>query len=404
MLYLLEGKPQHYIWGGKQYIPQLFELESNGQPYAEWWLGTHPSATSLLQINQQPVLLSEHIKQHTASLGQSSLQYFGAELPYLLKILDVAQPLSIQLHPTKQQAILGFERENQLGIALDDPKRTYKDRNHKPEMMIALSDFWLLHGFKTRQAIMETLTARASLSELAEKLAKSDIATFYAEIMQAKQPDLERWLLPIIEKNQENYTALSLDDPDYWVVYSLQAMNIPLDKLDVGLLSFYLFNIVHLQAGEGIFQDAGIPHAYLRGQNIELMACSDNVIRGGLTPKYVDIAQLLATVDCREIVPAIIPVAPTDKTEFTYQTPAKDFALTRLSYTTDSHLVRYATSAEILLVMEGVITVSEKGSDEALTLAKGRSIFIEAGSEYIITGIQGGYAVVASTNEPLLNM
>ena len=123
--------------------------------------------------------------------------------------------------------------------------------------------------------------------------------------MLAAQSTLANWLLPIIEANQQPYKngELALDNPDYWVLYTMEAMAISPEKLDSGLVCFYLFNIVHLKEGEGIFQDAGIPHAYLRGQNVELMACSDNVIRGGLTPKYVDIVELLKIVDCREVTP-----------------------------------------------------------------------------------------------------
>lgn len=174
-------------------------------------------------------------------------------------------------------------------------------------MMIALSDFWLLHGFKNKSDIIETLASRSSLVPLAKKLQEQDLRAFYADIMQAEQAQLHQWLSPILLEKQATYQANNLDltSPDYWVIYTIDAMNISLDKLDAGLICFYLFNIVHLKKGEGIYQDAGIPHAYLRGQNIELMACSDNVIRGGLTPKYVDIPELLKIVDCREVEPKL---------------------------------------------------------------------------------------------------
>ncbi|VEH67695.1 mannose-6-phosphate isomerase [Rodentibacter pneumotropicus] len=164
---------------------------------------------------------------------------------------------------------------------------------------------------------------------MAEKLCTQDLHSFYADVMQADQSQLYQWLAPIIEQNYEAYAAneLELENPDYWLFYSMEAMDISLEKLDAGLVCFYLFNIVRIKKGEGIYQEAGIPHAYLRGQNIELMACSDNVIRGGLTPKYVDIPELLKVVDCREVEPQIIPAAPHDVRVFTYSTPAKDFAL-----------------------------------------------------------------------------
>lgn len=149
--------------------------------------------------------------------------------------------------------------------------------------------------------------------------------------------------------------------------------------------------------GEGIFQDAGIPHAYLRGQNIELMACSDNVIRGGLTPKHIDIPELLKVIDCREVEPQIIPPAPTDKLAFTYSTPAKDFALENLNCPQGAQIQGKTQSATILLVMQGSVKLHEKST--ALSLKQGESAFICADTEYQIEGIEQGYCVLAKLPE-----
>lgn len=395
-IYKLTGSLQHYVWGGKNYLPSFLGLKPESQQYyAEWWLGAHTSSPSILEIEGQLQPLNKFLNQNPTALGEQSLQSFGQELPYLLKILDVEKPLSIQLHPTKQQAELGFAKENAQGIDLKDPKRTYKDNNHKPEMMIALSDFWLLHGFKTKEKILATLAARPSLAPLAEKLATQNLREFYADIMQASQQQLASWLLPIIENNQVAYQhhQLELENPDYWVLYSIEAMNISLECLDPGLVCFYLFNIVHTQPGEGIYQDAGIPHAYLRGQNIELMACSDNVIRGGLTPKHVDIPALLQVIDCREVEPQIIPVAVQNQATFTYATPADDFALTQLRYQTATIHSYVAKNAEILLVMQGKIEI--RTPQTSLILKQGESAFICANTNYHIQGIDAGYAIKA---------
>ncbi|HDX1178731.1 TPA: mannose-6-phosphate isomerase, class I [Pasteurella multocida] len=396
-IYQLTGRLQHYVWGGKDYLPALLGMKKETeQYYAEWWLGAHVSAPSMLDVEGKATSLATFLAQKPTALGDNSLSQFGSELPYLLKILDVAKPLSIQLHPTKKQAEIGFAQENAQGIALTSPIRTYKDNNHKPEMMIALSDFWLLHGFKTKQAMLATLNARPSLQGLATKLAQQDIHAFYADIMQADQEQLSQWLLPIIEENKAKYAAnqLELSNPDYWVLYTMEAMAIAPSKLDAGLVCFYLFNIVHLCEGEGIFQDAGIPHAYLRGQNIELMACSDNVIRGGLTPKHVDIQALLAIIDCREVVPEIIPVAPAQQAYFTYHTPAKDFALTRFNYCQGQTQSYQAQSAQILLVMKGKLTLSQ--GTQVLELKQGESAFIESETGYQITGLEEGYCVISA--------
>lgn len=396
MIYKLSGALQHYVWGGHNYLPQLLTIPAQeNQYYAEWWLGTHPSAPSLIEIDGNLFPLNEFLQQNPTALGTASRENFGDELPYLLKILDVAKPLSIQLHPTKQQAEIGFAEENEKGIDLKDPKRIYKDKNHKPEMMIALSDFWLLHGFKTKEKILASLSAHPSLAPLAEKLRTQDIHTFYAEVMQADQAQLAQWLAPIIAQNKAAYAAheLALTNPDYWLLYTMEAMDISPENLDAGLLCFYLFNIVHVKKGEGIYQDAGIPHAYLRGQNIELMACSDNVIRGGLTPKYVDIPELLKVVDCQEIEPQIIPPAPHDERVFTYSTPAKDFALQDIQYECGEVHHLKSQSAAILMVMKGQINL--RSETTALFLKQGEAAFIAFGSVYEIEGLTEGYAVVA---------
>ena len=396
MIYRLTGQVQHYAWGGKNYIASLIGLNSaKDQPCAEWWLGAHPSAPSDIENVTGKQSLIEFLSQNPTALGQASRQQFGDELPYLLKILDVEKPLSIQLHPTKDQAEKGFEAENAKGVSLTDNTRTYKDRNHKPEMMIALSEFWLLHGFKTKSQILATLNARPSLQPLAEKLGTQSLAEFYADVMLADQSTLANWLLPIIETNQQPYQkgVLALDNPDYWVLYTMEAMTISPEKLDAGLVCFYLFNIVHLKEGEGIFQDAGIPHAYLRGQNVELMACSDNVIRGGLTPKYVDIVELLKIVDCREVTPQIISAAPQNQSEFTYKTPVNDFALAQIRVEPQQYTDMNLQSAGILLVMQGELKIQEKST--ALTLKQGESAFITADSNVEIMSEKGGYAFLA---------
>ena len=396
MIYRLTGQVQHYAWGGKDYIASLIGLNSaKDQPCAEWWLGAHPSAPSEIENVTGKQSLIEFLSQNPTALGQASRQQFGDELSYLLKILDVEKPLSIQLHPTKTQAEKGFEAENAKGVALTDGTRTYKDRNHKPEMMIALSDFWLLHGFKTKSQILATLNSRPSLQPLAEKLGKKSLAEFYADVMLADQSTLANWLLPIIEANQQLYKngELTLDTPDYWVLYTMETMAIPPERLDAGLVCFYLFNIVHLKEGEGIFQDAGIPHAYLRGQNVELMACSDNVIRGGLTPKYVDIVELLKIVDCREVTPKIISATPQNQSEFTYKTPVNDFALAQIRVEPEMHTKVNLQSAGILLVMQGELKIQEKST--ALTLKQGESAFITADSNVDIMSEKGGYAFLA---------
>ncbi len=398
MIFKLTGTHQHYDWGGANFIPNWLKLKQmEDKPYAEYWLGAHRSAPSLIEFEGQWLPLDRVIDKAPKLLGEESRAKFGDELPYLLKILDVKQPLSIQLHPTKAEAELGFERENQLGIALNAPNRTYKDRNHKPEMMIALSDFWLLHGFRPLAEMKSVLAERPSLQGLAQRIDTVGLPQVYREIMQATQAQLEKWLLPIITEKQFEYQQdkLKWDSPDYWVLYSMDAMGISSEKLDAGLLCFYLFNIVNLKKGEGIYQGAGLPHAYLRGQNIELMAASDNVIRGGLTPKFVDIPALLNTIEYREVVPKIIPAYQGEEALYLYPTPeAKDFAMQRLSFNPFDEEAFITTSASILLVMAGSLYI-DLGED-SIHLSQGEAVFISADTQVDTIGESDGYAVIAT--------
>lgn len=398
MIFKLTGTHQHYDWGGANFIPNWLKLkQTEDKPYAEYWLGAHRSAPSLIEFEGQWLPLDRVIDKAPKLLGEESRAKFGDELPYLLKILDVKQPLSIQLHPTKAEAELGFERENQLGIALNASNRTYKDRNHKPEMMIALSDFWLLHGFRPLAEMKSVLVERPSLQGLAQRIDTVGLPQVYREIMQATQAQLEKWLLPIISEKQLEYQQdkLKWDNPDYWVLYSMEAMGISSEKLDAGLLCFYLFNIVNLKKGEGIYQGAGLPHAYLRGQNIELMAASDNVIRGGLTPKFVDIPALLNTIEYREVVPKIIPAYQGEEALYLYPTPeAKDFAMQRLSFNPFDEEAFITTSASILLVMAGSLYI-DLGED-SIHLSQGEAVFISADTQVDTIGESDGYAVIAT--------
>lgn len=398
MIFKLTGTHQHYDWGGTSFIPNWLKLkQTEDKPYAEYWLGAHRSVPSLIEFEGQWLPLDRVIDKAPKLLGEESRAKFGDELPYLLKILDVKQPLSIQLHPTKAEAELGFERENQLGIALNASNRTYKDRNHKPEMMIALSDFWLLHGFRPLAEMKSVLAERPSLQGLTQRIDTVGLPQVYREIMQATQAQLEKWLLPIISEKQLEYQQdkLKWDNPDYWVLYSMEAMGISSEKLDAGLLCFYLFNIVNLKKGEGIYQGAGLPHAYLRGQNIELMAASDNVIRGGLTPKFVDIPALLNTIEYREVVPKIIPAYQGEEALYLYPTPeAKDFAMQRLSFNPFDEEAFITTSASILLVMAGSLYI-DLGED-SIHLSQGEAVFISADTQVDTIGESDGYAVIAT--------
>src|SRR5579859_2894424 len=195
-VFKLQGKVQHYAWGGAAYLPRLLNIPNpEGRPFAEYWMGAHDNAPSELD----GLTLNEYIrKDPQGTLGAYTAGRFG-RLPYLLKILDVKDMLSIQVHPTKRNAELEFAAENEKGVALNAPERNYKDDNHKPELMLALSEFWLLHGFKTEDDLAETLEATPELAFLAPVFGQNGYQGLYKEVMEMPQAEVNRVLEPLLQ-------------------------------------------------------------------------------------------------------------------------------------------------------------------------------------------------------------
>ena len=343
----------------------------------------------MVKDSGEPQPLDQWLAHHPEALSAQSRERFGDRLPFLLKILDVRLPLSIQLHPDKAQAEAGFAREEAANIPAT--KRNYVDNNHKPEMMVALSEFWLLHGFADPATISARLAARPSLAPIAHLIATHGLHEAYARIMRSSQAELAAWLHPLLDAPAPAHPS---DNPDYWLHHTVQSMGIARDALDPGLLSFYLFNIVHLRAGEGIFQGARLPHAYLLGQNIELMAASNNVLRAGLTPKHIDIAELLAVIDSQPVTPAILPPAPAGSLHH-HPAPVDDFILYTAHLPESQTLDWQATEATILLNLEGALRMTDGA--QTLTLARGEAAFLLPGSRvHIATEAAARFALATS--------
>lgn len=394
-MFFLEGRIQHYDWGGYLFIPQLLRIENpQHKPYAEYWLGAHPAAPAEIIDPPQRYPLNEYIHQYPIeTLGERVWHTFGT-LPYLFKVLDVRHMLSIQVHPSREGAIAGYEREEKAGIPLHAPHRNYKDRNHKPELMVALSDFWLLHGFRPEADLLDTLSRIPGFQPLVRRFHQGGYRGLYEEVMQMDAADADRLLWPIVKEAtrrlESDEWSAPVEDPAYWLAQAIR-QHPPGKHLDRGLFSFYLMNIVHLHPGEAIYQDAGILHAYLYGQNVEIMANSDNVLRGGLTHKHVDVAELLQHVKCEPVVPQIIaPHSSALSPESIYSCPAPDFRLSRIELAPGHHFTTQAQSAEIWLLMEGHLIV--RNSDDLL-LQSGQSIILFAGEQVTCTA-QGESAAI----------
>lgn len=318
-VFLLRGQVRHYAWGGKSYLPDLLGREPGDQPWAEYWLGAHPGDPAEILVNGQWRNLAKLISEAPAHwLGAVTAERFN-DLPYLMKVLDVASPLSIQVHPNAAQASAGFAQENQLGIAADSPLRNFKDANPKPELALALSRFWLLSGFRPLDDGLAQLRRFPSLAGLAELLEGQGLRVLFETLMRAPAGQLARWLLPVFEL-AANQPSEDPSEPVHWIGRWAQLHSSPGEAVDRGIFGFLLMKLVGLEPGETIFQDANVPHAYLHGQCAEIMANSDNVLRGGLTPKHVDVEALINHIN----------FAPAGKRQSQPPPSLMEFSLTRL--------------------------------------------------------------------------
>ena len=348
--YKLHGVHRHYDWGGTQYIPQLMQLKNDqNKPFAEYWMGAHASAPAIIDTDQFGSITLDQLLQKDISLGN---------LPYLYKILDVASMLSIQVHPNKSDAAIGFEKEEKAGISIEASNRNYKDKNHKPEVMVALSDFWLLHGFLAPELLQERLSTFKPLNVLVHKFANNDYKNLYQHFMQLDTAASDAILIPLLEEAIASVKNGSVDKmhPHWWANKYYHGV-VPSSNIDKGIFSIYILNIVFIPKNHGIFQGAGLLHAYLEGQNIELMANSDNVLRGGLTPKHVDMNELMQHVLFTPTYPAVMEGTPINETEVNYPCPVSDFGLSKLAIKAGESYTIHTQSIEMLLVMEGQMEI-----------------------------------------------
>jgi mannose-6-phosphate isomerase len=372
----LSGKVQHYQWGGFEYIPRLLGIDNSaGKPFAEYWLGAHDNAPAVLDNGQG---LNTYIQQYPDVLGQAARLQFG-RLPYLLKILDVKDMLSIQVHPNKTSAIAAFEAENKAGVPLTAPHRNYKDDNHKPELMVALGEFWLLHGFRNPDSLKEVLRSVPEFSFMLHVFKQEGYKALYELLMTMEQEKVNRILQPLLDRLVPAYQSGKLvkSDPGFWAARAALTYNEP-GKTDRGIFSIYLLNLVRLYPGDAVFQDAGILHAYLEGQNVEIMANSDNVLRGGLTPKHIDVPELLKHVIFQPVDPHVIRGKFINETEEVYHTPAPDFELSRLLLTPGQPYTAVSAGTDIFLVLQGETRLTS--GDTMLTLKAGDAFVAFSGA------------------------
>ena len=375
----IKGTSRHYVWGGTDFIPGLLNQDNKEkQPFAEYWIGAHHSAPA--QILTEPFceenLLDIIERDPQKCFGENIYSKFDT-LPYLVKVLDVKTMLSIQVHPTIKAAEEGYAIEEAKGIPLTGDNRNYKDKNHKPELMYALSELWLLHGFQTEEAIRQRLQSRPIYSPMLEILnASGSKALFEWIVLNPKNAahKIADQLFEILLLKKE----LHKSSPDFWIQRWFEQ-----DQTNrTGVLTLLLLNVVNLKEGEAIYQAPELLHAYLEGQGVEIMASSDNVLRGGLTSKYVDSLELIKNTDCTPIDPlnTIIHGLSVSEYEKKFTPPIEDFDLSEIVFSAGNKLNVLCSGLEIFFNMGGDVSVKFGEGDEML-IQKGESFVGIHGAE-----------------------
>lgn len=371
-----------YAWGSTTAIPELLGTPPTGEPQAELWMGAHPGAPSRVDRGGGPRALSEVIAADPVrELGTPAVQRFGPGLPFLLKLLAAAAPLSLQVHPDRTRAEAGFAAEEALGIPRDAPHRNYRDANHKPELLCALGPFEGLCGFRDPHETAELLAALDvdSLKPYVDLLHAHPETDALREVLTAVLTAEPAAMTETVDRSAaaaERLAAAPGPHRDAYAAYASIARHHPGDP---GVLAAMLLNHVRLQPGEALYLGAGVPHAYLDGLGVEIMANSDNVLRCGLTPKHLDVPELLDVVRFEPAVPEVLrPEADPDGEEV-YDAPADEFRLSRYARAAGSPPRPLgARTPQILLCASG--TARLRGDDGTeLALARGESAFVPAG-------------------------
>ena len=380
---LLKGQVQQYSWGGYDFIANWLGIENTQhKPFAEYWMGAHPSASSVIITRNGELSLYQLINDYPEEFLSTYVRQHFNELPYLFKILDVKDMLSIQVHPTKEAAAKGFHEEEAAGIVLGAAHRNYKDKNHKPEIMVALSEFWLLHGFLPHDKMMEVLQTVPEFGGMEDVYTTGGYKGLYKHVMSMLQQEVNNLLTPLVERELERKKRgeLTKAAPGWWVAKLFEKEE-AVEDIDLGVFSIYFFNIVQVEEGEAIFQGAGIPHAYLEGQNVELMANSDNVLRAGLTPKHVDVPELMKHTTFEGIAPNVMQGEKLSTGITNYPCPVPDFGIQKIRITKGQTMESIATSLEIWVLINGAVQFE---TNRNIAAKKGNAIAILPNEQFTV--------------------
>jgi mannose-6-phosphate isomerase len=385
-IYRLKNPVQNYPWGSTTDIPKLLGAGNpDHEPVAELWLGAHPKAPSTVLSEQGEQSLLDLIEaEPEAILGADTVDRFGPRLPFLLKVLAAEKALALQVHPTRDEAKDGFEKENALGIRLDAPERNYLDRNHKPEMFCALEPFECLAGFRSIGQIATELrslrltTFAEEIDNIGQSRSIDGLKRLFESMMLLESERKELFVREVVEK-----AAASKGVRYRWIVELNRQY-----PGDIGVVSPLFLKLLHLRPGQAVYLEPGTVHAYLRGVAIELMSNSDNVVRGGLSVRHVDILEFLKILQFNES-----PVEPINPKKLSrgaevYEIPTSDFCLYRIRL---NRGVKYVSSGkravEILICTRGKTVLRGGAGNEDLVIHRGDSFLVPANSpSYSIEG------------------
>ncbi|ROQ80489.1 mannose-6-phosphate isomerase type 1 [Streptomyces sp. CEV 2-1] len=388
----LSNTVRPYAWGSTTAIPALLGVAPTGEPQAEMWMGAHPGAPSRIsrpgpgtppdarpgtpQPTTEHPLTDVIAADPVGELGPATVEKFGPRLPFLLKLLAAGAPLSLQVHPDLAQAQQGYADEERRSVPIDAPHRTYKDANHKPELICALTPFDGLCGFR------RPIEAAEAMEGLGVDSLKP-----YADLLRAhpEEAALREVLTAILTADParmaETVTAAAAAAERLGGAYAPYARIAHHFPGDAGVIAAMLLNYVQLQPGEALFLGAGVPHAYLDGLGVEIMANSDNVLRCGLTPKHIDVPELLRIVRFEATDPGILRPEASPSGEELYETPVDEFRLSRFDLSAGADPVDVtAATPQILLCTAGAPRAGELG------LVPGDSVFVPAGEKAEVSG------------------
>lgn len=374
-LFKLDNVIQNYVWGSQVAMNDLFGIENpNNEPQAEIWMGAHPNGCSKIAENGE--LLSDLIKKDPISvLGDYTVQRFG-NLPYLFKVLAADKALSVQVHPRRDKAQLGFSKENDLGIELGASNRNYRDDNHKPELVYALTFYKAMNGFRPVSEII-SLFEQANIATLNDDLhalkalpTSQGLKQFFTVVMSLNGDKKSTALNELkIAMDQRPRTAKARE------AFDLIKSFVDEYSDDIGLFSPLILNVIELEPGEAMFLHAETPHAYVQGTGLEIMANSDNVLRAGLTPKHMDVVELIDNTQFESINHEDLRLAPTKMDgKLGYAIPVDDFGFEVLECVENESRSQFVRSAEILFCMTGEVLIM--CGEKPVNLKAGESAFV----------------------------